>query len=149
MRKIFAALIALLFFALAFFKLNQDEVPRSSLIREYGEIESVKCNSDSRDGAPTLFLVGEGGAKSYKVLEDFSHRTKCDSQLQNLIGSSVEVSILENQHNFAFAYEVILDGKLIYTVEDVVSSDNETAYLSFAVGFLCLIFMFGKVRKSN
>jgi len=85
----------MLFLGIGISKLTQDEVTKSELIKKYGVIESVDCNSGSRDGSPTVVLKSNGSSSSYKVLEEFSIRTSCDVQKQDLIGRSANVSVCQ------------------------------------------------------
>lgn len=142
-------LLSILFFGLGLLKLNQDEISRFELIQETGSIESVSCNSGSKDGSPTVVLKNEGGISSYKVLEEFSLRTNCDHEMQKLIGGSVIVSVLPSEANFAMAYEFTLDGTKIYSLEDVVSSDKETAYSLFLVALVMLGSLFLNRKKDT
>jgi hypothetical protein len=139
----------MLFFGLGLLKLNQDEISRFELIQETGFIESVSCNSGSKDGSPTVVLKNEGGISSYKVLEEFSLRTNCDDEMQKLIGGSVIVSVLPSEANFVMAYEFTLDGTRIYSLEDVVSSDKETAYALFLVALVMLGSLFFNRKKDT
>jgi len=131
----------MLFLGLGILKLNQDEVSKTDLIQKLGTIKSVSCNSGSKDGSPTVVLNIDGTSSSYKVLEEFSLRTDCDDQKQNLVGRSVMISVLPNDSNFAMAYEFTLDETIIYSLGDVVSSDKETAYALFLVALV----MFGSL----
>lgn len=142
-------ILAMVFTGLGILKLEQDEVSRIDLIQKQGTIESVSCNSGSKDGSPTVVLQSDGVSSSYKVLEEFSQRTDCDDQKQTLIGRSVIVSILPNNNDFAMAYEFILDGNKIYSLEDVTSSDKETAYALFLVSFVMLGSLFFNRQKDT
>ncbi|MBB1420197.1 hypothetical protein H5187_23610 [Pseudoalteromonas sp. SG44-1] len=142
-------LLSILFFGLGLLKLNQDEISRIELIQKIGSIESVSCNSGSKDGSPTVVLKNEGGISSYKVLEEFSLRTNCDDKKQKLIGRSVIVSVLPSETNFAMAYEFILDGTKVYSLEDVVSSDKETAYALLIVALVMIGSLFFNRKKDT
>lgn len=139
----------MLFFGLGLLKLNQDEISRFELKQETGSIESVGCNSGSKDGLPTVVLKNEGGISSYKLLEEFSLRTNCDDEMQKLIGGSVIVSVLPSEANFSMAYEFTVDGTRIYSLEDVVSSDKETAYTLFLVALVMLGSLFFNRKKDT
>ena len=139
----------MLFFGLGLLKLNQDEISRIELIQKVGSIESVSCNAGSKDGSPTVVLKSEDGISSYKVLEEFSLRTNCDEQKLDLIDRSVTVSVLPNETNFAMAYELTLDETMIYSLEDVVSSDKETAYALFLVALVMLGSLFFNRKKGT
>ena len=139
----------MLFIGLGVLKLNQDEISGTDLIQKVGVIESISCNSGSKDGAPTVVLKSSGSISSYKVLEEFSLRTDCDDKNQELIGRSVTVSVLPNENNFAMAYEFTLDGSQIYSLDDVVSSDKETVYTLFLVVLAMLGLLFFRRRKDT
>ncbi|MBA6291527.1 hypothetical protein H4J58_00140 [Colwellia sp. MB3u-70] len=142
-------LLLMLFIGLGILKLNQDEVSGTELIQKIGVIESISCNSGSKDGAPTVVLKSNGSISSYKVLEEFSLRTDCDDKKQDLIGRSVIVSVLPNENDFAMAYEFLLDGTKIYSLDDVVSSDKETAYTLFLIALVMLGSLFFHRRKDT
>lgn len=142
-------LLLMLFIGLGILKLNQDEISGTDLIQKVGVIESISCNSGSKDGAPTVVLKSSGSISSYKVLEEFSLRTDCDDKNQELIGRSVTVSVLPNENNFAMAYEFTLDGSKIYSLDDVVSSDKETAYTLFLLAFAMFGLLFFRRRKDT
>jgi hypothetical protein len=142
-------LLLMLFIGLGILKLNQDEVSGTELIQKIGVIESISCNSGSKDGAPTVVLKSNGSISSYKVLEEFSLRTDCDDKKQDLIGRSVIVSVLPNENDFAMAYEFRLDGTKIYSLDDVVSSDKETAYTLFLIALVMLGSLFFHRRKDT
>jgi hypothetical protein len=142
-------LLLMLFIGLGVLKLNQDEISGTDLIQKVGVIESISCNSGSKDGAPTVVLKSSGSISSYKVLEEFSLRTDCDDKNQELIGRSVTVSVLPNENNFAMAYEFTLDGSKIYSLDDVVSSDKETAYTLFLLAFAMFGLLFFRRRKDT
>jgi hypothetical protein len=142
-------LLLLIFIGLGILKLNQDEISGTDLIQKVGVIESISCNSGSRDGAPTVVLKINDSISSYKVLEEFSLRTDCDDKNQDLIGRSVTVSVLPDENDFAMAYEFTLDGTQIYSLDDVVSSDKETAYTLFLVALVMLGSLFFRRRKDT
>jgi hypothetical protein len=142
-------LLLMLFIGLGVLKLNQDEVSGTELIQKTGFIESINCNSGSKDGAPTVTVKSNESIYSYKVLEEFSLRTDCDEKKKDLIGLPVIVSVLPNEKDFAMAYEFTLDGTQIFSLDDVVSSDKGTAYTLFLVALVMLGSLFFRRRKDT
>jgi len=142
MKKILWCILALIFSAIGFLELHQNNVKESDLVEESGVINSIECNSGSNDGSPVVELMNDGVSTTYKMLEKFSTKTKCNEQWKNLVGSKAKIKILPGEYQYPLAHDIIIDNSIIYTIEDVKASNKESGYTILAISFIMIIMLF-------
>lgn len=144
LKKLAWVVLAIIFGCIGFLQLDSPETDLATLVEMSGEIVEVKCSSGSRDGEPTVALSIDGGVRYFIALEEFSHRTSCDEQIQNLIGLEATVLTDSEEKNFGRAYEMVLEGRRIYSVNESDASVKETGYaLIFLALFMLVAQFFG------
>ena len=140
-------ILTALFLVLGVHKLNRDTISDKHLFSITGVIRSINCASGSKDGSPSLQLETVDGLRHISLLEEFSFRTNCDEKKNSLVGKSAVASVLSESAESQSAYQFELEGREIYSLEDVENSDKETGFALILLSLVMVVSLF--LRSKN
>ena len=133
------------------FLLREPEVKSEELVSVSGLISNVSCPTSKFSSKPKITLVVNKLEKKFSLFQVFSEKLSCngkDSE-NSLIGSTAILKVLPNKSEFAWAYEVYINNKLIYGVAEARSESKSTGLILILVSIVSLFFGLLKRPKNT
>jgi len=129
----------------------EPEVTNDELVEFSGVISSVSCTTGKFSSKPKITLLVNNFKKEFSLFQAFSENLPCSGKEQegSLIGSPAVLRVLPSESGFAWAYEVYIDGQLVYGIAEAKSESKITGLILIVVSIVTLFFGLFKKHKST
>lgn len=129
----------------------ESEVKNDELVEFSGVISSVSCPTGKFSGKPKITLHVNNLKREFSLFQAFTENLPCSGKgLEgSLIGSPAILRVLPSESEFAWAYEVHINGQLIYGIAEAKSESKITGLILIVISILALFSGLFKKQKST